>query len=83
MLKKIRSILKCFLFVELSSFVGRSIFIYFHYKKHPKYYAMQSAPWYTEIIMIALATSIIVVITLVAYWILGRIIKKNEQTNGV
>lgn len=79
MLKKIRSFLKAFIFVDIGGFVGKSLFVFYHYKRYPGFYAMQSAPWYTEILATALVTAIIVTITLIAYIVLGYIIKKSAQ----
>lgn len=77
-MKKARSFLKNFIFVELGALVGKFLANYIHYRKYPKFYETMSAPWYTEIIFSAVITAIIVAITLVAYIILGNIIKKKE-----
>ena len=77
-MKKARSFLKNFIFVELGALVGKFLAEYFHYKRYPGFYATMSTPWYTQIIFSAIITAIIVAITLVAYIILGHIIKKRE-----
>ena len=81
-MNKARSFLKNFIFVELGALVGKFLAEYFHYKRYPGFYAAMSAPWYTQIVFSAIITAIIVAITLAAYIVLGRIIKKRE-TQGV
>ena len=78
-MKKARSFLKNFIFVELGALVGKFLAEYFHYKRNPGFYAAMSAPWYTQIVFSAIITAIIVTITLVSYILLGQIIKKREM----
>ena len=78
MLKKVRNFLKCFIFVDLGAFVGKSIAVFIDYNKHPGIYAMRSAPWYTEILARGLATAIIVLLAWIAYILIGRKIRRNE-----
>ncbi len=78
-MKKVRSFLKNFIFVELGAFVGKFFAEYLHYKRYPAFYAAMSAPWYTRLIFSAVMTSIIVGITLVVYLILGHCIKKKDS----
>ena len=77
-MEKARVFLKNFIFVELGALFGKFLASYMHYKKYPKFYEMMSAPWYTEIVFSAIITAGIVAITIAAYLILGRIIKKKE-----
>lgn len=79
MLKKVREFLKCFIFVDLGAAVGRSIAMYSHYKKYPKFYGMQSSPWYTELVARLLVTALVVAVAFTAYVIIGRIIKTREM----
>lgn len=80
-MKKARIFLKNFIFVELGALFGKFLAEYCHYKRYPKFYETMSAPWYTKIIFSAIITAVIVVITLIAYIILGKIIKKREAQN--
>lgn len=80
-MKKVQSFLKSFIFVELGAFVGKFLAGYMHYRRYPKFYETMSAPWYTEIIFSAIITAVIVAITLIAYIILGNVIKKREVPN--
>lgn len=78
-MEKVRNFLKCYIFVTLGSCTGRALFKYLHYRNHPHYYAMQSAPWYLEIYAMLLVTAVVVAIAGLAYWLLGRKIRKREQ----
>lgn len=78
MLKKAREFLKLFIFVDLGAAMGRSIAMYSHYKKYPKFYEIRSTPWYTELVARLLVTALVVAVAFTAYVIIGRIIKKRE-----
>lgn len=38
-------------------FIGHTLFICWHYQRYPGLYAMQSAPWYTAIVVYAWGTA--------------------------
>ena len=78
MLRNLRNYLKLFIFAMLGSLVGRSLFVYLDYRKHPKSYAMRSAPWYTEILAMALVSGVIVLIAWITYILIGRKLRKAE-----
>ena len=82
MLKKIHTFLKCFIFVQLGAFFGDSLAEYINYRRYPERYEIMSAPWYTQILISALLTAIAVFLTALAYFILGRIIKKKKAQNN-
>ncbi len=79
MLEKARKFLKCFIFVELGAFVGNALADYIHYTRYPELYEMMSAPWYTDILLSAVLTAAVVLLTLFAYIILGRVSKKRKK----
>ena len=47
--------LNCFLNIVIGSFIGVFIgfgfYKFWHFKTYPNLYAMQSAPWYTELLL--------------------------------
>ena len=47
--------LNCFLNIVIGSFIGifigYGIYKFWHFKTYPNLYAMQSAPWYTELLL--------------------------------
>lgn len=57
-------------------FIGHSAYEYFHYKKHPGLYEMQSAPWYASIQIYGLATGLVIFVA-----ILLKLIIKNKVKN--
>lgn len=59
MLKKIISILNIIIGSSIGVFIGHGIYVFWDYKTHPGLYAMQSAPWYTSILVYGLFTMIV------------------------
>ena len=57
-------------------FIGHSIYKYFNYKKYPGLYEIQSAPWYTSILIYGLGAFIVIIIAI----ILKLLIKKKLKT---
>ena len=76
---QLHKFLKVFIFVQLGSSSARIIAKYIHYVKHPEIYASYSAPWYTDIVITAVLTAITVILTAIAYFIVGHIISKNKK----
>ena len=56
MLKKINSVLNIIIGSSIGVFIGHGIYVCWDYKAHPDLYAMQSAPWYTSILVYGLFT---------------------------
>ena len=77
-MKKLHTFLKVFIFVQLGACVGRVLANYVDYVRHPLLYQTWSAPWYTGSLIAVILTAITVTITTVAYFIVGRVIKKRE-----
>lgn len=63
MLKKWNNILNIVMGSLSGVFIGRVIFVCWDYKTHPGLYAMQSAPWYTGILVSGIYTLIALAIT--------------------
>ena len=68
-MKKLEGFLKVFIFVQLGACAGRCLWRYVDYCLHPMIYAIQSAPWYLDCIVVLLLTAVTVGITLLAYLI--------------
>ena len=79
MLKKTRRFLKCFIFVELGWLFGNSLADYIHYSRNTELYETMSAPWHTNILINALLTATVLLLTAVAYFIIGWVIKKKAK----
>lgn len=78
-MKKVYNFLKLFMWGNIGTFCGRAISEYMFYKKYPKIYEMQSAPWYTELIFLFTCTVVITVILIIARVILKKKIKEQED----
>ena len=65
-MKRLNHLLNIILGASIGVFIGRSLFRWWDYSTHPSLYAMQSAPWYTSILMHgAVTAAIVILITLV------------------
>ena len=60
-------------------FIGYSGYTYYDYKKYPDLYAMQSAPWYLEIEILAIFTTAVSIALLIIMWVIKKKINNTEQ----
>ena len=71
--------LNCFLNIVIGSsigvFIGFGIYKFWHFKTYPNLYAIQSAPWYTELLLDGALVAVVVVVCI----ILKLIIRKNSK----
>ena len=71
--------LNCFLNIVIGSsigvFIGFGIYKFWHFKTYPNLYAMQSAPWYTELLLDGALVAVVVVVCI----ILKLIIRKKSK----
>ena len=71
--------LNCFLNIVIGSFIG--VFIGFgiykswHFKTYPNLYAMQFAPWYTELLLDGAMVAVVVVVCIVLKLVIWRKLK--------
>ncbi len=77
MKKKINQILNIIMGSFTGVFIGSGLYRYWHFRKYPNLYFMQSAPWYTSILTQGLFTLILLVLCLIIKVI---IIKKIRIT---
>ena len=61
----------------IATFVGNVIYRFWDFKAHPDLYAMQSAPWYTSILLYGVVTIIVVAIAVIIKLIIRKKIKKQ------
>ena len=73
MWSKLNNILNILMGSFVGVFIGYGIYSVWDYKTHPDLYAMQSAPWYTSILLYG----ILAVAVLILGFILKRIIRKG------
>ncbi len=78
-MKKLQRFLLLVIFALLGACAFRSFAIYYDFIKHPELYEIQSAPWYTSILLNVSITGIVVVIIAIIYCIIGLLIKKQSR----
>ena len=76
--KKLNQILNMIMCTSLGIFIGRAVFVVQDFKTHPGLYAMQSAPWYTSILVYGIFTLVVWAIC-----ILLKIIIKFSTKNSM
>ena len=71
--------LNCFLNIVIGSFIGVfigfGIYKFWHFKIYPNLYAMQSAPWYTELLLDGALVAVLVVVCIILKLIIWRKLK--------
>ena len=71
--------LNCFLNIVIGSFIGVfigfGIYKFWHFKTYPNLYAMQSAPWYTELLLDGAMVVVVVVVCIILKLIIWRKLK--------
>ena len=77
-MKKLNSILNIMMAAFGGVFVGRFIYTLWNYKSRPGLYAMQSAPWYTSILVDAGITIVVLLICAA----LKALIKHRQNKKG-
>ncbi len=72
MKKKINQILNIIIGAFIGMFIGSGLYEYWHFRKYPYLYAMQSAPWYTSILINGLLTIVLLAVCMIVKVILYR-----------
>ena len=71
--------LNCFLNIVIGSFIGVfigfGIYKFWHFKTYPNLYAMQSAPWYTELLLDGALVAVLGVVCIILKLIIWRKLK--------
>lgn len=62
MKKKINQVINTIIAACVGVFIGHGISLYLDYKNHPDLYMVQSAPWYTGILVYGIGTLAVLVI---------------------
>lgn len=86
MKKKINQLLNIIMGVFTGIFIGSGLYRYWHFRKYPDFYFIQSAPWYTSILVNGLFTLILLTICMIIKVILIekiRLIKKVALILGI
>lgn len=75
---KLMDVLNATMGAFMGVFLGHGILVVWEYKTRPELYAMQSAPWYTSILVYGALTIVVTVICLVAKAVLKYYLKKSR-----
>lgn len=77
-MKKLNTILNIIMGTCVGVFIGHGIYIVWDFKTHPELYAMQSAPWYTGILIYGVFTIIVLLICVAIKIIINHISKQRN-----
>jgi len=75
MLKKVNNILNIVIGSFIGVFIGHGIYVFWDYKTHPNLYAMQSAPWYTSILVYLIFTIVFLAVAIIIKLLIRRKLK--------
>ena len=75
MLRKLNYFFNIVIGSFIGVFIGFGIYKFWHFKTYPNLYAIQSAPWYTELLLDGALMAVVVVVCI----ILKLIIRKNSK----
>lgn len=64
-LKKLNHVLNIIMGAFVGVFIGYAIYVVWDYNAHPQLYAVQSAPWYTSILVYGVCTLAVLLVCLV------------------
>ena len=78
-MEKVNQIINSIMGVFIGVFIGHSIYDIWNYKTHPELYAMQSAPWYTSILVYGIFTVVVLAIGLLLKVIVKHFSKKKDR----
>lgn len=76
-MKKVHDFLGLLIGVRVGVFLGRSIYTFWEYKSFPGLYAIQSAPWYTSVLVSGGFAVISVTVLLLARWVLRGMMRRK------
>ena len=77
MIRRINQIVNTIIGTFTGVYIGHILFVLWNFKTHPELYAMQSAPWYTSILVYGIFTAAIIFVALVIKFIIKRKLKQQ------
>lgn len=77
MLKRLNQIINISIGSFIGVFIGHGIYVFWDYRGRPDLYAMQSAPWYTSIIVYGLVMLVLLTVAVIAKFIIGKKLKQE------
>lgn len=76
-MKKLNQLLNTVIGAFIGVFIGHGAYVLWDHKAHPELYAMQSAPWYTSILLYGSATAAVLVAAIIGKLIIQQKMKKR------
>ena len=76
-MKTLNRILNTIMGAFVGVFIGHGIYVFWDFKAHPDLYAMQSAPWYTSILLYGIATAVVLVLAIIIKLIIRQKLKQQ------
>ena len=73
-MKRLNKVLNTIMAAFVGVFLGHSVYIVWNFRTRPELYAMQSAPWYTSILVYGAFTLVVLLICVVI-----KLIIKHKQ----
>ena len=77
MREKIRKLLVIIMGTSFGVFIGSSLWRWADYRRYPELYMVNSALWYTSVLVSGVFTAGIILVLGIIWWILGRKAKKR------
>lgn len=71
-MKKMNQMLNIVIGSLVGAFLGKWLYLFWDLKNHPEIYAVQSAPWYTGLILYGIVTMIVVLVLVVIKIFISR-----------
>ena len=77
MSKRINQLLNIIIGSAVGVFIGHGLYEYWHYRKYPDF--LQSAPWYTSILLYGVFTLVVVAVCIMGKIILRKRMQRQNQ----
>lgn len=65
-------IARCIMGAFIGVLIGSAIWRYLDYKKHPDIYALNSAPWYTGLLLNGIVTLVVIAVCMIVIVVINK-----------
>lgn len=72
MRKRLDQILNIVMGSSVGVCIGYGMYSFLHFKKYPELYAMQSSPWYSEVLVYATVAFVIIAVCVIIKTLYGK-----------
>lgn len=77
-MKRLNNILSTIMGAFIGVFIGHGGYVVWNFKTRPELYAMQSAPWYTSILVYGAFTLVVLLVCIAIKAIIKHKVKKTD-----